>query len=151
VLVDARTGKTRTLGSAACGAGWRGLSFSGDSKLFAAGTFCGQVFAWNVSNGRRVGRPFSIGGELADIAFSPARIWDARSLSVLRVLKHPDPVYAVDFTDDSRAVVTADGAHVLPIWDACTACGDAKALLAIAKSRVTRQLTAQEQRTFLGQ
>lgn len=109
------------------------------------------MFAWNVSNGRRVGRPFSIGGELADIAFSPARIWDARSLSVLRVLKHPDPVYAVDFTDDSRAVVTADGAHVLPIWDACTACGDAKALLAIAKSRVTRQLTAQEQRTFLGQ
>jgi len=206
VLVDTRTGKTRALGSARCGPGWRSLPFSRDGKLLAAGTFCGRVEVWDVASGRRIGRPFSIGGELSHIAFNPdasriavgswnstitvadvrtgrvvavltdhtrgvvdvayspdgrylasssldhtARIWDARSLRPLRILEHPDQVYAIGFTPDSRELVTSDGGHVIRVWDACTACGDRVALLALAKSRVTRQLTPQERRTFLGQ
>jgi WD40 repeat protein len=205
VVVDAHTGKARSLGTTTCGTGWRSEPFSPNGKLLAAGTFCGQVYVWNVARGTRVGRPFSIGGELAQIAFSPdarriavaswnstiaiadpqtgrvvtlltdhtsgvadvayspdgrylasasldgtARIWDARSLRPLRVLHHPDPVYMVAFAHDSRDVVTTDGANVVRVWDACTACGDGKALLAFAASQVTRQLTAQERRTFLG-
>jgi WD40 repeat protein len=206
VVVNVQTGKTRPLGTTSCGTGWRSQPFSRDGKLLAAGTFCGQVYVWDVASGRPVGHPFSIGGELARIAFSPdaqriavaswnstitiadvrtghvvgvltdhtkgvpdvayspdgrylasasldgtARIWDARTLRLLRILVHPDPVYLVRFTPDSRDVVTADGAQVIRVWDACTACGDRSALLALANSRVTRQLTTQERRTFVGQ
>jgi WD40 repeat protein len=206
VLVDVHTGKTRQLGTTACGTGWRSQPFSRNGKLLAAGTFCGRVYVWELPSGRLVGHPLSIGGELARIAFSPdaariaiaswnstitiadvrtghiaavltdhtrgvpdvayspdgrylvsssldhtVRIWDAHTLRVLRVLDHPDPVYLVAFTPDSREVVTDDAAHVVRIWDACTACGDRTALLTLARSRVTRLLTAQERRTFQGQ
>lgn len=203
-VVDVRSGKLRRLGTTACGSGWRSQPFSGNGKLLAAGSFCGDVHVWSLPGGRQVGRPFSIGGELARIAFSPdatriavaswnstitiadvrtgrivgvltdhtrgvpdvayspdgrylasasldhtARVWDAHTLRLLRILDHPDPVYGVEFSTDSREVVTTDGAQILRIWDACTACGDRKALLALARSRVTRPLTAQERRTFL--
>jgi WD40 repeat protein len=84
-------------------------------------------------------------------AAGSARIWDARTLRLLRILVHPDPVYVVRFTPDSRNVVTADGAQVIRVWDACTACGDRTALLALAHSRVTRQVTAQEGGSFLAE
>jgi WD40 repeat protein len=203
VLVDAKTGRSRTLGTTDCSAGWRPQPFSRDGTLVAAGTFCGDVSVWNVATGKRVGRPFSIGGELARIAFEPsgrriavagwnsaitvadartgrveavltdhtrgvgdiawspngryfasasldgtARIWDARSLRVLRILHHPAAVFGISFTRDGRDVVTVDAADVVRVWDACSGCGDAGALEALAKSRVTRGLTAQERRTF---
>jgi WD40 repeat protein len=203
VLVNTRTGRSRTLGTTDCGSGWRSPAFSPDGSLVAAGTFCGQVSVWDVASGRRMGRPFAIGGELANIAFAPdgkrivaagwnsaitvadaqtgrvaavltdhtrgvdtitwspngryfasaslddtARIWDAKTLRVLRVLRHPAPVYGVSFTPDSRNVVTIDAANVVRVWDACTDCGNGPALLTLAKSRVTRPLTAQERRTF---
>ena len=71
VLVNTVTGKARALGTTDCTRGWRSQSFSPDGELLAAGTFCGQVSVWQVANGRRLGRPFSIGGELARIAFEP--------------------------------------------------------------------------------
>jgi WD40 repeat protein len=203
VLVDSRTGRSRTLGTTDCSAGWRSQPFSADGALLAAGTFCGDVSVWDVATGRRLGRPFSIGGELARIAFEPngrrivvagwnsaitvaeartghvdavltdhtrgvggidwspdgryfasasldgtARVWDARTLRVLRILRHPDPVFSISFTPDSRDVVTVDAADVVRVWDACSDCGDAASLEALAKSRVTRGLTAQERRTF---
>ena len=203
VLVNTVTGKARALGTTDCTAGWRSQSFSPDGELLAAGTFCGQVSMWEVASGRRLGRPFSIGGELARIAFEPngkrmvvagwngaitvadartgrvdavltdhtrgvdeitwspdgryfasaslddtARVWDARTLRVLRIMRHPDPVYGVSFTPDSRNLVTIDAANVVRVWDACTDCGNAQALLALAKTRVTRTLTPQERKTF---
>jgi hypothetical protein len=47
--------------------------FDQSSPLVAAGSFCGEADVWNVATGRRVGRPFALGGKLADIAFSPDR------------------------------------------------------------------------------
>jgi len=203
VLLDVRTGKTRYLGATTCGAGWRSQPFSPNGKLLAAGSFCGQVKIWNVATGRRVGRSFTIGGELSRTAFSPGatriaaaswngtitvaavrtgrvvaqltgdtagvtdvayspdgrylasvsldhslRIWDAKTLRLLRVRELPDAVYGVAFTPDSREVITWDAANVIRAADACTDCQNAKALLALAKTRVTRGLTAQERRTF---
>jgi WD40 repeat protein len=203
VLVDAATGRARALATTDCGAGWRSQPFSRDGRLVAAGTFCGRVSVFDVASGRRIGRPFSIGGELARIAFEPngsrlvvagwngaitvadartgrvdgvltdhtrgvdditwspdgryfasaslddtARVWDAQTLRVLRIMRHPDPVYGVSFTPDSRDLVTSDAANVVRVWDACTDCGNARALLALAGTRVTRALTAQERKTF---
>jgi WD40 repeat protein len=202
-LVDARTGRSKGLGTTACSSGWRGYAFDQSSTLVAAGSFCGEAYVWNVTTGRRVGRPVALGGELAAIAFSPdrrriavaswngtvkvadvatgrvtgtltahtrgvpmvayspdgrylasasldhtVRIWDARRLTLLRVITHPDPVFGVQFTSDSRDVVTFDAAGTVRVWDACTACEDPKALLALARTRITRALTSQERETF---
>jgi WD40 repeat protein len=78
-----------------------------------------------------------------------ARVWDAHTLRLLRILDHPDSVYNLAFSSDGRELVTNDAAQVIRVWDTCTACGDRAALLALAKGRVTRALTAQEARTFL--
>jgi WD40 repeat protein len=77
-----------------------------------------------------------------------ARIWDARTLTLLRTFKQPDPVSMATFTPDSRSVLTLDDGGAVRLWDACTACGDPKALLTLARTRVTRDLTPQERRTF---
>jgi hypothetical protein len=45
-------------------------------------------------------------------------------------------------------VATLDFAGVIRIWDACNGCTNPAALMALARSRVTRQLTDDERRTF---
>ena len=202
-VFDLRTGSTTRLGSTSCGADWRGFAFDAGDGLVAAGDFCGLVEVWNISTRRRVGRPFTIGGELAKIVFSPdgrriavagwngvvtvadartghidaqltgdtsgvpavayspngrylasvsldhtARVYDARTLRLLRVWEHPDPVDEVAFSPDSRQLETVDTANVVRIWDACTDCENPRALVALAAERVTRTLTSQEKRTF---
>jgi WD40 repeat protein len=77
-----------------------------------------------------------------------ARVYDASTLRLLRVWQHPDPVEGLGFTTDSRHIATVDSASVLRLWDACTACQNPRALLALARTRVTRNLTPQERRTF---
>ena len=203
VLVDVRTGRERALASTSCNLGWRAFAFSNDGKLLSAGSFCGQVAVFSTASGRRIGRPFQIGGELSRIAFSPdgrriaigswdstvtiadvatghlvavltshtkgvadvayspngrllasasldatVEIWDARTLTLLRVIQQPGPTNLVRFTADSRDILTLDDAGIVRDWDACQACGSPHALLTLARTRVTRQLTAQERRTF---
>jgi hypothetical protein len=62
-------------------------------------------------------------------------------------MRSPGPLTGAVFTPDSRDVLSSDNQDVRE-WDACTACGDATALLGIARTRVTRRLTPQERRTF---
>ena len=203
-VIAVRTGRRRIVGSTTCGAGWRSQPFSDDGRLVAGGTFCGQVSVWNVATGRQVGRTFSIGGELSQIAFDPAgrrlavgswngtvtvadvatgtivaqltgdtsgvtgvayspngrylatasldrsvRVYDARTLRLLRVRDDPDAInHGLVFAPDGRSVVTVDSGNVARVWDVCTDCESPKALLALAKQRVTRALTPQEQRTY---
>ena len=76
------------------------------------------------------------------------RIFDARSLALLRVIQQPDPVARVVFSTDSVDVLSVDPAGVIRLWDACTDCENPHALLALARTRVTRSLTPAERRTF---
>ena len=77
-----------------------------------------------------------------------ARIWDARSGRPLRVFDVPDGANNVAFSPDGRSLAVLDFAGTIHVWDACTACGNATELLAIAREQVTRQLTPEERRTF---
>ncbi len=54
------------------------------------------------------------------------------------------------FSPDGRTITTLDTNGVIRLWDACTDCENPGALMALAKTRVTRQLTATEKRTYLG-
>jgi WD40 repeat protein len=76
------------------------------------------------------------------------RIFDARSLAELRVTVQPDAVTGVAFTADSGQVLSWGADNTVRRWDACTDCENPPALLALAQTRVTRTLTAQERTEF---
>ena len=179
------------------------LAFAPRGNLVAAGSFCGQVYIWNVNTGTLVGHPLLIGGQLAALAFNPRgrqiavgswnstvtvanvatgraagvltadtrgvpsvayspdgrylasasldgtmRIWNAGTLVEMRVISDLNAVNGVVFTQNSQDVLSWDSAEMLREWDACSDCGNPDALLALARTRVTRQLTPQERQTF---
>jgi WD40 repeat protein len=76
------------------------------------------------------------------------RIFDAHTLTELRVIAQPDADYGVAFTDDSQHVLSWGADNSVRLWDACTDCENPRALLALAGTRVTRPLTAQERAEF---
>jgi WD40 repeat protein len=76
------------------------------------------------------------------------RIFDAQTLSQLRVIAQPDATTGVTFTSDSQDVLSWGADNNVRMWDACTDCENPRALLALAESRVTRQLTPAERREF---
>jgi WD40 repeat protein len=76
------------------------------------------------------------------------RIFDARSLAELRVIAAPDAVTGVAFTADSSQVLSWGADNTVRRWDACADCESPRALLALAQTRVTRTLTAQERTEF---
>jgi WD40 repeat protein len=140
------------------------IAFSPDATRIAVASWNSTITIADVRTGHIVSVLTDHTKGVPDVAYSPdgrylasasldgtARIWDARTLRLLRILVHPDPVYVVEFTPDGRDVVTSDGAQTLRVWDACAACGDRTALLALARSQVTRPLTSQERRTFNAQ
>jgi WD40 repeat protein len=98
---------------------------------------------------------------LTDAAFSPrgrfvatasadgtVRVWDAQAGTQLRVIAAEHPV-SVAFTPDGSRLAIGDGRGNVGIWDACSGCENPGALLAIARTRVTRSLTPVERATFL--
>jgi WD40 repeat protein len=76
------------------------------------------------------------------------RIFDAHSLSELRVIAQPDATDGIAFTDDSQEVLSWGTDNTARLWDACTDCENPTALLALTRSRVTRDLTPQERTEF---
>jgi WD40 repeat protein len=76
------------------------------------------------------------------------RIFDAHTLSELRVIAQPDATTGVTFTGGSLNVLSWGADNTVRMWDACTDCENPGALLALGQSRVTRQLTAPERREF---
>jgi WD40 repeat protein len=139
--------------------------FSPDgSHLAVANTSnSGQVSILDVATDKVVTVLTAHTGQVEDISYSSdgkllatasidhtVRIWDPHTGRLLRILYHPGPVDAVAFGPTSNRIATLDYAGTIRLWDACTDCENPTALLALAKQRVTRQLTPAERQTFLG-
>jgi WD40 repeat protein len=77
-----------------------------------------------------------------------ARVYDARSLTELRVIQLPQAGQGLAFTTDSRGLLIWDAAGAVTLWDACSDCENPSALIRLARSRVTRSLTPAERREF---
>jgi WD40 repeat protein/DNA-binding SARP family transcriptional activator len=137
------------------------FSPNGKQLAVANSTNDGQVTILDAATDRTVAVLTNHTRQVQDLAYSPdsallatasidhtVLIWDAHTGQELRVLDHPDAVNNVAFSPDGKSVATLDFDGTIRIWDACTGCENASALLALAKRRVTRQLTAAEGRTF---
>jgi WD40 repeat protein len=138
-----------------------GVAFSPDARRIAVASWDSTVTVADVGTGHVFAVLTNHTKGVADVAYSPdgrylasaslddtVEIWDAHTLTLLRVIHQSDPTYGVSFTSDSRRILTYDAAGVVREWDACSACGNANALLALTGTQVTRQLTAQERKTF---
>ena len=132
--------------------------FSSDDLHVAVGGQDGTTTIWNVRTGRLVhvlaGPTASVGvveytpnGKLLVVTSfdGNGRIWDAATGTLLRIVPHAGDAF---ISPDGRLVATGDQYGVVRIFQTCPACGNARALLAIANSRVTRQLTPLERKTF---
>ncbi len=167
------------------------MTFSRNERMVAAANFCGQVAVWNAKTGGTLST-FYQGGQISDIAFSPAaprlavsswdatttvwnvrtgrsmldldgdtggvdgvvyssdgsrllttsidrtaRLWDAATGSMLRVLSAPQRLGDPAFSADAGSIATADSRGVIRVWNACPACGNAGALLKLARQDQT--------------
>jgi hypothetical protein len=54
----------------------------------------------------------------------------------------------VAFGPHSSTILTVDDANNIRIWDTCTDCQDTAALMALAKTHATRQLTPIERHLY---
>jgi len=139
------------------------LSSDGTELAVANSANPGQVAIVDVATGRTVSVLTGDTRGIQDLAFSPdgsllatasldgtARIWNARTGQQLRILDQPDGLDNVAFSPDGSQLATLDYAGVIRIFPTCPDCTNPRALLALARARVTRALTAAERRTFLG-
>ncbi len=138
------------------------MAFSPDDRQLAVASSDSTVTIWDVRAQRalHVLHGHTLG--VTAVAYAPSgrwlassgldgtvRVWDPSSGRVLRIWQDGAPVTTMAFSSDGSRLVSADTMGTINVWDACTACGDAPALLALAGQRVTRGLTPLERATFL--
>jgi WD40 repeat protein len=153
----------RELGSVTAANPITSLAVSPDGRL-VVGTTTGDptVKVWSGRTGHLMRLLAGHTGEVMDVAFSPrgrlvatasadgtVRVWDALAGTQLRVIPLAAHPVSVDFAPDGSRLAIGDGHGGVSIWDACSGCEDPRALLAIARTRVTRSLTPVERATFL--
>jgi WD40 repeat protein len=160
VVWDATTGRVRA--SFTNSGEISHIGFSPDGRSLAVASWDSTITIWDVLHDRpsRVLTGDTLG--VNDVAYSPdgallassslddtARVWDPSNGQLLRVWREQQPLESVAFSSDGSRLVTSDAAGTISVWDACTACGNSGELLAIARTRVTRQLTPLERATFV--
>jgi WD40 repeat protein len=137
------------------------LAFSPDGRSLAIASSNGTVYVARMPLSTAT-RPLNASTQSVQaVAYSPdgrylatvgldntARVYDARSLTELRVIQLPQAGQGVAFTTDSRDLLIWDAASTVTLWDACTDCENPSALVRLARTRVTRSLTAAERREF---
>ncbi len=131
--------------------------FSPDGTYLATASFDGTAKVWDAESGKELFTLSGHAGSVFSVAFSPdgkyiatasadktAKVWDALTGKELQTLYAPSGLHDVAFSPDGSqlAVGGRDGTdriYLLHIED----------LIALAKSRVTRQLTLEECQQYL--
>jgi WD40 repeat protein len=136
--------------------GTEASAFSPDGSLVAVAGDDGMARVWRTADGEQVAVLAGHQGPVDRISFSPdgtevltsgqdgtSRLFDALTGDELVVYQSP----SLGFTSRGAVVETptAGTVRVVP----CETCGSVKQLLALARRRVTRDLTCEERRTYL--
>lgn len=158
-VFDTTTGRRVGPGIPARGAS--SIAISTDGRLLASAAVSGTITISRISTGKTVTALSQIHTQSYFLAFSPngryfaaggqdrkVRIWDDRTWNELRVINQPQAVFDIMFTPDSRSFFDMDENSQIQEYDTCTDCENPRALLRLARTRVTRQLTPGERREF---
>jgi WD40 repeat protein len=134
------------------------IAFSPDGHYLATASRDTTARVWEVSSGREVARLRHDDTVLA-VVFSPngqylatasqdatARVWATRNGQEVARLTHQQVVHAVAFSPDGQYVATASDDHTVGVWDIRPHDG-----LAAACTRLTRNLTPEEWRQYVGE
>jgi len=138
-----------------------GVSLSPDGRLLAVSSSAPTTTLFDLATKRALHVLTDGTAPVTGVAFSPrgtwlatgsqdgdVRIWDPISGQLLRLLPDGASVTSVAFTPNGQDVVSTDSAGRIHIQDACSLCGNASALLRLAATRVTRQLTPAERQAY---
>jgi WD40 repeat protein len=158
---DTRTG--RLLRQVDEGGEVSGVDLSPDGSRLLVSSWDSRATIWSVATGHRLVNLIGDTQGLFGAAFSPdgslvatssldqtERIWNAHTGQALRILSFPDGQWPLVFNSDGSQFAVAEtnpatGApDILRVFDTCPACTNARALLALAAPRVTKQLTVLE-------
>jgi WD40 repeat protein len=160
ILWNARSGKQlRTFNTGVSSVS--AIALDTDGRLLALASPDRTVTVRNLNDNQTA---YVLRGDTApinDVAFSPTgtwiataskddevRIWSAANGQLLRILPDNSDVTSVSFSAHGTRIVTTNSKGIIRIEDACSLCGNAEELLRLGASRVTRQLTPAERRTF---
>jgi WD40 repeat protein len=143
------------------------LALSPDGKVLATSAgYEDDAQLWDARTGERLATLEGVkSGGLADLAFSDdgrfivtaplsgsVRLWDGHSGRLLAsVTDSGDSAGAAIFTDGAQGIALVGsfgGQESMAVLD-CAVCGDLDSLVDLAKTRVTRELTASEKATYL--
>jgi WD40 repeat protein len=135
-----------------------GVAFSPDGTRLATADMDGKFTVWDTASGQRLFECPGHSNLVTSVAFSPdgtrlatasydntAKVWDAASCQdALRTHTHVAEVNDVAFSPDGRFLATVGADNKLRVHLL-----DAEALIALARTRVTRSLTPMECQAFL--
>jgi len=143
--------------------GIRSVTYSPDGKLVATASDDRTARVWEARTGKLVSELSQHTQEIYSVAFSPdgrfmvtassdgtARVWETSTGAAVAVLpKYTSFVRSAAFSPDGMSLYTTSWDGRVQIY-ACEVCvGSIEELLALARKRVTRELSREERRTYL--